>query len=204
MIRALHRREAPRPQAVVNAGAYLLLLAGAVVMLVPIFWMVSTSLKTLASVFTLPVEWWPADPQWQNYVAAWNQYPFGRYFINSTLVASGTTLINVLFSAFAGYALAKFDFFGKQAIFLGILATLMLPIEVLMVPTFIVVRNLGWLDTYQAIIIPAAANAFGVFLMRQTMLHVPDQPCSTPPASTAQARCGSSFRSSCHSCGRPR
>jgi ABC-type glycerol-3-phosphate transport system permease component len=140
----------------------------------PVFWMVSTSLKTLVSVFALPVEWWPADPQWLNYAAAWNQYPFGRYFLNSTLVATASTLINVLLSAFAGYALAKFDFYGRHAVFLAILATLMLPIEVLMVPTFVVVKNLGWLDSYQGIIIPAAANAFGVFLMRQTMLHVPD------------------------------
>jgi ABC-type glycerol-3-phosphate transport system permease component len=143
-------------------------------MLVPILWMVSTSLKPLGGVFKLPVEWWPADPQWQNYAAAWEQYPFGRYFLNSTVVAVLTTVLNVLLSALAGYALAKYEFYGKRAIFLAILATLMLPIEVLMVPTFLVVRNLGWLDTYQAMIIPAAANAFGVFLMRQTMLHVPD------------------------------
>jgi multiple sugar transport system permease protein len=162
------------PQAALNAAAYVLLVAGAVVMLVPIFWMFSTSLKTLASVFTLPVEWWPADPQWRNYASAWQQHPFGRYFINSTLVAAATTVINVLLSACAGWALAKYQFYGKYAIFLAILATLMLPIEVLMVPTFLVVKNLGWLDSYQALIIPAAANAFGVFLMRQTMIHVPD------------------------------
>jgi len=151
-----------------------MLVIGAVIMLLPIFWMVSTSVKSLDTVFTLPIEWWPAQPNWANYLDAWNQNPFGRYFINSTIVATATALINVLLSGFAGYALAKYDFFGKQAIFLGILATLMLPIEVLMVPTFLLVKNLNWLDTYQSLIIPGATDAFGVFLMRQTIFHVPD------------------------------
>jgi multiple sugar transport system permease protein len=157
-----------------NTAGYVLLVLGAVVMLLPIFWMVSTSVKSLANVFTLPIEWWPADPNWQNYADAWNQNPFGRYFVNSMIVATATAAINVLLASLAGYALAKYSFFGKQAIFLCILATLMLPIEVLMVPTFVLVKNLNWLDTYQSLVIPAAANAFGVFLMRQTMLHVPD------------------------------
>jgi ABC-type glycerol-3-phosphate transport system permease component len=153
---------------------YALLLACTVVMLVPLFWMLSTSLKPLADVFALPVVWWPAAPQWGNFVSAWNQYPFARYFLNSTVTGAAITVINVLFSGFAGYALAKFDFFGKQAVFLAILSTLMLPIEVLMVPTFLLVKDLGWLNTYQAMIVPSAASAFGVFLMRQTMFHIPD------------------------------
>jgi ABC-type glycerol-3-phosphate transport system permease component len=170
------RRTSLRPTmlSLLNAAGYVLLVLGAVIMLLPIFWMVSTSVKSLANVFTLPIEWWPAQPNWQNYADAWNQNPFGRYFLNSAIVATATAGINVLLSGFAGYALAKFSFFGKQAIFLCILATLMLPIEVLMVPTFVLVKNLNWLDSYQSIIIPGAANAFGVFLMRQTMLHVPD------------------------------
>jgi ABC-type glycerol-3-phosphate transport system permease component len=159
---------------VLNGAGFALLVLGAVVMLLPIFWMVSTSVKSLDNVFTLPIEWWPAQPNWQNYADAWNQNPFGRYFVNSTIVATATAAINVLLSSLAGYALAKYSFFGKQAIFLCILATLMLPIEVLMVPTFLLVKNLNWLDSYQSLIIPGAANAFGVFLMRQTMLHVPD------------------------------
>jgi ABC-type glycerol-3-phosphate transport system permease component len=159
---------------VLNAVGYVLLIACTVMILIPLFWMLSTSLKPLADVFALPVEWWPADPQWNNFVAAWNQYPFARYFLNSTFTGAAITLINVLCSGFAGYALAKFEFFGKQAVFLAILATLMLPIEVLMVPTFLMVKDLGWLNSYQAIIVPSAAGAFGVFLMRQTMFHIPD------------------------------
>ena len=159
---------------VVGMAGYALLLACTAVMLLPLFWMFSTSVKPLADVFSLPVEWWPAAPEWNNFVSAWNQYPFARYFLNSTLTGAAITVINVLFSGFAGYALAKFEFFGKHAVFLAILSTLMLPIEVLMVPTFLIVKDLGWLNTYQALIIPSAASAFGVFLMRQTLLHLPD------------------------------
>jgi ABC-type glycerol-3-phosphate transport system permease component len=156
------------------AVGYTLVVIGAVVMLIPIFWMISTSLKPLSAVFAMPIEWWPAEPRWDNYSNAWNRFPFGRYLINSSLVSFSVTVLNVLLSGFAGFALAKYRFFGKDVLFLAILATLMLPIEALMVPTFLIVKEFGWLNSYQGLIIPAVADAFGVFLMRQTMLHVPD------------------------------
>jgi len=153
---------------------YALVVAGAVVMLIPILWMVSTSLKPLDEVFALPVQWWPTEPRWENYSNAWNRFPFGRYALNSGIVSLSVTVLNVVLSGFAGFALAKHRFFGRQVLFLVMLATLMLPIEALMIPTFLIVKELDWLNTYQGLIIPAAADAFGVFLMRQTMLHVPD------------------------------
>jgi len=159
---------------VLTTTGYLLLVAGAVGMLLPIFWMVSTSVKPLNQIFSLPIQWWPAQPQWENYSNAWGRFPFGRYFVNSVIVSLGVTILNVTLSGFAGFALAKYRFFGKQVVFLAILATLMLPIEVLMVPTFLIVKELNWLNSYQGLIIPAAADAFGIFLMRQTMLHIPD------------------------------
>lgn len=174
----LNRAALASPGAVVrlalSSAGYLLLVLGAGVMLIPIFWMVSTSLKPLNEIFSLPVQWWPAEPRWENYANAWNRFPFGRYFTNSIIVSLAVTIINVLLSGFAGFALAKYRFFGKNALFIAILATLMLPIEVLMVPTFLIVKELNWLNTYQGLIIPAAADAFGVFLMRQTIIHVPD------------------------------
>jgi ABC-type glycerol-3-phosphate transport system permease component len=152
----------------------VLVTVGAVGMLIPIFWMLSTSLKPLTEVFALPVQWWPAEPRWENYWSAWNRFPFGRYFANSLIVSFSVTVLNVVLSGFAGFALAKYRFFGRRVLFLAILATLMLPIEALMVPTFLIVKELSWLNSYQGLIVPAAADAFGVFLMRQTMLHVPD------------------------------
>lgn len=156
-------------------GFGLALFVGvAIVFLMPIFWMLSTSLKPLDQVFKLPIEWVPALPKWDNYLTAWNRFTFGRYFANSAFVSITVTGIHVLLAAFAGYGLAKYRFVGRNVLFLAILSTLMLPIEVVMVPTFLIVRDLGWLNSYQGLIVPVIADAFGVFLMRQFMLRIPD------------------------------
>jgi ABC-type glycerol-3-phosphate transport system permease component len=154
--------------------AFLIVLFGAVVMLMPVLWMVSTSLKPLNRVFELPIQWIPRPPKWDNYPTAWNRFDFTRYFVNSFIVSIAVTVLNVLLAGFAGYSLAKYRYFGQRALFIAILSTLMLPIEVLMVPTFLIVKDLGWLNTYQGLIIPVVADAFGIFLMRQFMLHLPD------------------------------
>jgi len=152
----------------------LLVVAWGIVQLLPILWMISTSLKPLNRVFDLPIQWIPRPPQWGNYPAAWNEFPFARYFVNSFIVSASVTVLNVFLAGLAGYSLAKYRYFGQRALFIAILSTLMLPIEVLMVPTFLIVKALGWLNTYQGLIIPVVADAFGIFLMRQFMLGLPD------------------------------
>ena len=152
----------------------VLVVAWGIVQLLPIFWMVSTSLKPLSRVFDLPIQWIPRPPQWHNYPEAWSQFPFARYFVNSFIVSASVTALNVFLAGLAGYSLAKYRYFGQRALFIAILSTLMLPIEVLMVPTFLIVKTLGWLNTYQGLIIPVVADAFGIFLMRQFMLGLPD------------------------------
>ena len=152
----------------------LLVAAWGLVQLAPILWMISTSLKPLNRIFALPVQWIPRPPQWSNYPEAWYQFPFARYFVNSFIVSSSVTVLNVFLAGLAGYSLSKYRYFGQRALFIAILSTLMLPIEVLMVPTFLIVKALGWLNTYQGLVIPAVADAFGVFLMRQFMLGLPD------------------------------
>ena len=152
----------------------LLVAAWGLVQMAPILWMMSTSLKPLRDVFALPIQWIPRPPQWANYPAAWDEFPFARYFANSFIVSLSVTVLNVVLAGMAGYSLAKYRYFGQRALFLAVLSTLMLPIEVLMVPTFIIVKNLGWLNTYQGMIVPVVADAFGVFLMRQFMLSLPD------------------------------
>jgi ABC-type glycerol-3-phosphate transport system permease component len=154
--------------------AFALVLAAGVALLTPILWMLSTSLKPLDRVFELPVEWLPAPPRWATYRAAWRRFDFDRYFLNSLVVSAAVTLLNVLLAGFAGYGLAKFRFIGRRVLFVAILGTLMLPIEVLMVPTFLIVKDLGWLNTYQGLVVPMAADAFGVFLMRQFLRRLPD------------------------------
>lgn len=153
---------------------YLAFVAGAVLMLIPMLWMLSTSLKPLPDVFKIPIQWIPLPPHWEVYTDAWTRFPFERYFLNSLIVTGAVTFLNVLLSGFAGYGLAKYHLFGRRALFLVILSTLMLPIEVLMVPTFLIVKGFGWVNTYQGLIVPVVADAFGVFLMRQFMLTVPD------------------------------
>jgi ABC-type glycerol-3-phosphate transport system permease component len=152
----------------------LLVVAWGIVQLMPILWMISTSLKPLNRVFDLPIQWIPHPPQWRNYADAWSQFPFARYFVNSFIVSASVTVLNVFLAGLAGYSLAKYRYYGQRALFIAILSTLMLPIEVLMVPTFLIVKALGWLNTYQGLIIPVVADAFGVFLMRQFMLGLPD------------------------------
>jgi ABC-type glycerol-3-phosphate transport system permease component len=152
----------------------LLVAAWGVVQLLPILWMISTSLKPLRDVFALPIEWIPRPPQWGNYPAAWSQFPFARYFLNSFIVSAAVTVLNVFLAGLAGYSLAKYRYFGQRALFIAILSTLMLPIEVVMVPTFLIAKTLGWLNSYQGLIIPVVADAFGIFLMRQFMLGLPD------------------------------
>lgn len=151
----------------------LTLAAGAWFVLLPFFWMVSASLKPANRVFTLPIEWVPSQPQWETYVIALTRYPFGRYFLNSLGVAIAITVANVFFCSLAGYSLTKFRYRGRDVAFVAILSTLMLPLEVLMVPTYLIVKDFGWLNSYQGLIVPIALDAFGVFLMRQFMLGIP-------------------------------
>src|SRR5688572_29691788 len=140
-------------------------------LLLPVFWMVSTSLKTLGTEFDLPIEWIPSDPRWENYAEAWSnpltKSDFARYTLNSIIVTGLVTTINVLLTTMAGYGLAKYRFAGSNFVFLAIVVTLILPLEVIMVPLFLTVRDLGWIDSYQGLIVPVIADAFGVFLMRQ-------------------------------------
>jgi ABC-type glycerol-3-phosphate transport system permease component len=153
---------------------YLLLAITAFIVLLPIFWMLSTSLKTPREVFQLPIEWIPSDPVWSNYPEAYDRIDFTRYFLNSMIVAGGVTILHVLLATMAGYGLAKYRFGGRQVLLLAIIATLVLPLEVIMIPLFLTVQDLGWLNTYQGLIVPVLADAFGVFLMRQYFLSLPN------------------------------
>jgi multiple sugar transport system permease protein len=159
-----------------------LLYAGLLVisffLLLPVFWMVSTSLKTLGTEFDLPIQWIPSDPRWENYAEAWSspltRSDFAKYTLNSVIVTGTVTAANVLLTCLAGYGLAKYRFAGRGLLFLAIVATLILPLEVIMVPLFLTIRDLGWIDSYQGLIVPVIADAFGVFLMRQWFRAVPD------------------------------
>jgi ABC-type glycerol-3-phosphate transport system permease component len=140
--------------------------------LIPIVWMVGTSFKPRSEVFST---WLPTELPLTNYASAWAQYDFTRFTINSIVVSAFVTGGQVVLATFAGFGLAKYRFFGRDVLFLAILCTIMLPIEVIMVPLFTTVQALGWLNSYQGMIVPVLADAFGVFLIRQYMLKIPDE-----------------------------
>ncbi|MGC9530143.1 MAG: carbohydrate ABC transporter permease [Candidatus Bipolaricaulaceae bacterium] len=144
-------------------------------MLLPFFWMVTTSVKTLVEALRIPPIWIPSDLHWDNYVRAWNAAPFARYFFNSFFIAVMCSAGEVFTSVLAAYAFAKMDFFGKRFLFGALLATMMIPGHMLLVPNFVTITRLGWHDTYQALIIPWIVGVFSIFLLRQFFKTVPDE-----------------------------
>lgn len=148
---------------------------GAVVMFFPVAWTLSASLKPNAEVLLVPVRWIPSEIHWENFARPFVEKPFGRYFLNSIVVSASVTVLNLFFCALAGYGFAKFNFRGKNILFLYVLSTLMVPLHVIMISLFLVVRAFGWLNTYQSLIVPAMVSAFGIFLMRQFMLSIPSE-----------------------------
>jgi multiple sugar transport system permease protein len=151
----------------------VLLLLVALLWLFPFIWMVSTALKPNAAVFELPPRLVSDMLQWDNFAGAWNYVPFGRFMLNGLLVAGVGTLLVLVSSSLAAYAFARLRFPGRDRLFVAYLGTLMVPQEVIVVPMFILMKNLGWVDSYQALILPWAFTAFGTFLLRQFFLTIP-------------------------------
>lgn len=156
-----------------HLALHLVLIAGSLLMLLPFFWMISTSLKEAREVFTFPPRWIPSEFAWSNYTKALTAMPFGRFYLNSFIVAVSTTLLTILTSSLAAFAFARLRFRGRDTLFLIYLATLMIPFTVLLIPNFILVRYLGWYDSYPALIFPPAFSAFATFLLRQYFRGVP-------------------------------
>ncbi len=154
---------------------HISLLAGSVIMLLPFAWMLSTSLKEPSEIFTFPPIWIPSHLAWENYVKTVSVMPFGRFYLNSLIVAASITVLQLLTSSLAAFAFARLRFPGRGALFLLYLATLMIPFHVMLIPNFILMRFLGWFDTYAALIFPPAFSAFSTFLLRQYYLSLPGE-----------------------------
>jgi multiple sugar transport system permease protein len=154
---------------------YPLLLAVAFVGLLPYYWMVSCSFKTNENMFLVPLQWIPNPINWGAYAEAWRAQDFTRYFLNTGFVAVAITAGNLLLASLAGYSLCKFRYFGRGVLFLLILSTMMLPLEVTMVPLFLIVKTLDWPNTYEGLIVPFLVDGFGVFLMRQYLKSIPNE-----------------------------
>ena len=151
---------------------WTLLAIGALVMMTPLFYMVATSLKPPHEVFE--VNLLPNEPTFENYLYIFQNSPFGRWFVNSLVTSLLVTLSVVFFDSLIGYTLAKFEFRGRNLVFIAILTTLMIPTEMLIVPWYVMAKTFGWLNSYWGMMFPGLMTGLGVFLMRQFFTGVPD------------------------------
>ena len=155
---------------------YALLGGIAIAMLLPLLWLVSTAFKSGSeNIFEFPPRFLPQEPTVSNFVKVWQTNPFGRYFFNSTLIAIITVGLNLLFCSLAAYPLARLSFRGRELIFSLIVATILIPFQIVMIPLYILTVRLGLTNSYQGVIFPSIASAFGIFLMRQAFQNVPKE-----------------------------
>ncbi len=170
------RRDLHVQQAIRTTVTYALLIVVSLVVVIPFLWMVSTSLKTPVEASTYPPAVFPAVPQWHNYPDVFNAVPFLTYFTNSLLYVTTITLGQLFCCSLAAFAFARLKFRGRNTLFIVYLATMLIPGAVTLIPSFIMIKSFGWLDTIWAIIIPGVfGSAFGTFLLRQFMLTIPHE-----------------------------
>ena len=155
-------------------GTYLVLSAIALLMLFPLLWLVGTAFKSpTEDIFSFPPQIFPASPTFDNFITVWDTYPFGQYLYNSAIVAFLAVGLNLLLCSLAAYPLARLNFRGREFIFALVLATIMIPFQIVMIPLYILAVNLGLRNTYLGIVLPNLTSAFGIFLLRQALKAVP-------------------------------
>lgn len=152
---------------------YILLAVGAISMIFPFFWMISTSLKSPYEAVQFPPTMIPKSMNFSNYSEAWSKVNFSRYFLNTIFMALATLGGVLITSILAAYALARLDFVGREILFVGMLAVMMIPMPVYIVPGYLILMKFGWIDTYYALIVPWTANVFSIFMLRQHFKTIP-------------------------------
>lgn len=160
---------------IIRFCVHVMLIAGAITMILPFLWMLSSSLKTTNDMYTFPPKWIPNPVMWENYLYMFQSAPWGVYAWNSLKVSVLVVIGHVIVSAMGAYAFARLKFPGRNVLFIIILATMMIPYHVTMIPTFKILRELGWLNTHWALIIPPLFSAFGLFLLRQFFMAIPKE-----------------------------
>jgi multiple sugar transport system permease protein len=154
---------------------HVLIYAMALIVLAPFIWMILTSLKDMSDIFVYPPQWLPTKFRFENYLNAFDAAPFGTYYLNSLFVAITVTIGQLITCSMAAYAFARLQFRGRDPLFFLFLSTMMIPYNVTMIPSFMVLYWLGWIDTYHALIVPGLASAFGTFLLRQFFMTIPKE-----------------------------
>lgn len=159
----------------INITVVIVLCLTGIVMLFPFIWMVFTSLKPPSEIFIYPPELFPRNWRFENYLEVWTAAPFGKFYINSVIIAAAITFGQLLTCSLGAYAFARLHFKGRDKLFLLYLATLMIPFQVTMVPIYTIMKNLGWINTYQGVIAPSLFSAYGTFLLRQFFITIPNE-----------------------------
>ena len=167
----------PERHPVRTAVMYVLITVIALGVLVPFVWMVSSSLKNNNEVFTVPTQWIPRDFQWHNYVDIWSRIPMTTYLRNSLFLSLVITFLQVLTGSFAAYGFSKVRWRGRDALFVAYIATIAVPWQAYMVPQYVMLQKAGLVNTFWSLILLQAFGAFGVFLLRQYYLTIPDELC---------------------------
>ena len=152
---------------------HIIIYAFALLVISPFLWMILTSFKDMSEIYVYPPKWLPEKFNFDNYVKAFTAAPFGRYYINSLVVAFAVTLGQLITCSMAAFAFARLRFKGRDILFYIFLGTMMIPYNVTMIPSFMVLYWLGWIDSYYALIVPGLASAFGTFLLRQFFITIP-------------------------------
>lgn len=161
-------------QGIAKVLVYVVLIAGGISMLLPFYWMIITSLKAPQELTLMPPGWFPQAMKWDNYKLAWEAAPFGRYFLNSVIVTAVSTAGELVTTILAAFAFSRLRFFGRDLLFSILLASMMVPGEILLIPNFVTLSELGWIDRFPALIVPWTASVFAIFLLRQSFLGIPD------------------------------
>jgi alpha-1,4-digalacturonate transport system permease protein len=158
-----------------NLFVCLVLVVGALVVAFPLYWMFATAVRPKKEIFSGGFDLVPSTLVWSNFSDAWNKLPWDQFYINSIAIAAIAVPITVFINLLAGYTFAKYKFPGRDILFLLMISTLMIPIQVIMVPEFLIVAKLGWVNTWWGVLVPRAAEAFGLFMVRQFMVSIPDE-----------------------------
>ena len=162
-------------KSVANVVFYICMLLISLTMIFPFIWMFSTSFKISSQIFTTPIKWIPNPVTFSNYIKVWTEEPFLKYYINTAIVTVCATVGQVILCAMAAYAFAKLEFIGKNFLFACYLATMMVPWHTIMIPQYQLISKMGLTDTRLALILGQFASAFGVFLLRQFFMGVPNE-----------------------------
>jgi len=158
-----------------SSVTHLLVVVAAVLVGFPFFFMVSTALKSYSEIFRVPMVWLPETPQWQNFVVAWNRIPFARFTLNSVIYTTAATLGQFILGLTCGFAFGRLRFPKKDLLFFTILLAFMIPGQITLIPRFILLRDLNWVNTYQGLIVPELGSAFAAFLLREHFRTLPDE-----------------------------